>query len=103
MGRNDFFIHFFGIGKKKSGEVNSQWSGKPATMIRKVAVAQILKEAFPDENAGLYVPEEIPEATEIQLDEVAVTVEESTPHIEEKTNTKGETANVADVLFAEDK
>ncbi|MCQ5063252.1 recombinase RecT, partial [Faecalibacillus intestinalis] len=35
--------------KKKDGTVNAQWSGKPATMIRKVAVAQCLREAFTSE------------------------------------------------------
>lgn len=87
------------IGKKKNGEVNSQWAGKPATMIRKVAVAQILKEAFPDENAGLYAPEEIPEATEINLDEVAI----EQPKIEEKPQPKVEQEqDVASALFGED-
>lgn len=72
------------IGKKKDGEVNSQWSGKPATMIRKVAVAQVLKEAFPDDNAGMYAPEEIPEATEIALDENIVITDQEPAKIEEK-------------------
>lgn len=47
------------IGRKKDGTVNSQWSGKPATMIRKVAVAQCLREAFSTEFQGLYVSEEM--------------------------------------------
>lgn len=47
------------IGRKKDGTINSQWSGKPATMIRKVAVAQCLREAFSTEFQGLYVPEEM--------------------------------------------
>lgn len=47
------------VGKKKDGTVNAQWSGKPATMIRKVAVAQCLREAFTSEFQGMYVPEEI--------------------------------------------
>ena len=32
----------------------SNWKSKPATMIRKVALAQALREAFPEENASLY-------------------------------------------------
>lgn len=63
------------IGTKKDGTPNSQWASKPATMIRKVALAQVLKEAFPDENAGLYAAEEIKEASEINLEAVAVPVE----------------------------
>ncbi len=35
------------------------WKSKPATMIRKVAVSQALREAFPDEFNGLYEPEEM--------------------------------------------
>ena len=47
------------IGLKKDGEVNSQWSKKPATMIRKVALVQALREAFPEDFAGLYSAEEV--------------------------------------------
>ena len=36
----------------------STWSGKPATMIRKVAIAQAFREAFPN-MAGLYMADEI--------------------------------------------
>lgn len=56
------------IGRKKSGEVNSQWSKKPATMIRKVAVVQALREAFPDRFQGLYAQEEMAEVSDIKLD-----------------------------------
>lgn len=46
-------------GTKSDGSLNSQWSKKPATMIRKVAIVQALREAFPDEFEGMYTPEEI--------------------------------------------
>lgn len=46
-------------GRKKDGSLNSQWSKKPATMIRKVAVVQALREAFPKTFAGMYVAEEV--------------------------------------------
>ena len=46
-------------GKKKDGSLNSQWSKKPATMIRKVAAVQALREAFPQSFAGMYVAEEM--------------------------------------------
>ena len=42
------------IGTKKTGEVNEQWTKRPATMIRKVALMQALREAFPDDLAGMY-------------------------------------------------
>lgn len=44
--------------RKKDGSLNSQWSKKPATMIRKVAQVQALREAFPGNLAGLYTAEE---------------------------------------------
>lgn len=44
--------------KKKDGTLNSQWSGKPGTMIRKVALVQALREAFPGEIGGMYTAEE---------------------------------------------
>lgn len=46
------------VGLKKDGSVNSQWSKKPATMIRKVALVQALREAFPEDFQGLYAAEE---------------------------------------------
>lgn len=46
------------IGRKRDGSINSQWSGKPATMIRKVAKMQALREAFPENLAGMYSVEE---------------------------------------------
>ena len=46
-------------GRKKDGSLNSQWATKPATMIRKVAVVQGLRECFPEDFEGLYSPEEI--------------------------------------------
>ena len=44
--------------RKKDGSLNSQWSKKPATMIRKVALVQALREAFPENFSGLYSEEE---------------------------------------------
>lgn len=41
-------------GVKKDGSMNSQWSRRPATMIRKVALVQALREAFPEELGGMY-------------------------------------------------
>lgn len=47
------------IGVKKDGTVNSQWSQKPGTMIRKVALMQALREAFPDDLGGMYDESEV--------------------------------------------
>jgi phage recombination protein Bet len=72
------------IGKKKvyennkvvGEETNAQWSVKPATMIRKVALVQAHREAFPDQFEGLYSGEEmgidveaVPEYTTAQVAE----------------------------------
>lgn len=45
-------------GRKKDGSLNGQWSKKPATMIRKVALVQALREAFPKAFGGMYTAEE---------------------------------------------
>jgi len=45
--------------KKSDGETNRQWSRMPATMIRKVALVQALREAFTDEFQGMYDSAEI--------------------------------------------
>ena len=47
------------VGRKKDGTVNAQWQGKPATMIRKVAKKQALREAFPEDFQGMYSAEEL--------------------------------------------
>lgn len=44
--------------RKKDGTLNSQWAKKPATMIRKVALVQALREAFPTTFGGMYTAEE---------------------------------------------
>lgn len=46
-------------GRKKDGSLNSQWSKKPATMIRKVALVQALREAFPINLGGMLTAEEV--------------------------------------------
>lgn len=55
-------------GRKKDGSLNSQWVKKPATMIRKVAVVQALREAFPDRFQGLYAQEEMATVNDVGQD-----------------------------------
>ena len=55
-------------GRKKDGSLNSQWAKKPGTMIRKVAVVQALREAFPDRFQGLYASEEMATVNDIGQD-----------------------------------
>lgn len=70
-------------GRKKDGTLNSQWSKKPATMIRKVAVVQALREAFPDRFQGMYAQEEFAEVSDIKLDTEKIVAYE----IEQNANT----------------
>lgn len=58
-------------GRTKDGKLNSQWATRPATMIRKVALVQALREAFPEDYSGLLSPEEVPEASALNLDDAA--------------------------------
>ena len=48
------------ITEKKQYEFTGNWASKPATMIRKVALVQALREAFPEDFSGLYSVEEMP-------------------------------------------
>lgn len=43
----------------KDGKPASNWAVKPATMIRKVALVQALREAFPEDLQGLYDQDEL--------------------------------------------
>ena len=58
-------------GRKSDGSLNSQWATKPATMIRKVALVQALREAFPEDFGGLYSPEEMGNSAAVVLDDAA--------------------------------
>ena len=46
--------------RKGSGELNSNWAQKPATMIEKVAKVRALREAFVEELSGMYDEDEMP-------------------------------------------
>lgn len=62
------------IGRTKAGVINSMWSSKPATMIRKVAISQVHREAFPD-FSGTYSEEEIFENETIDAEVEVIDVE----------------------------
>lgn len=55
------------VGRKNDGTVNSQWTKMPGTMIRKVAIVQALREAFPEDFGGMYAPEEMRDVDESAL------------------------------------
>ena len=46
--------------RMKDGRPTANWASMPATMIRKIALVQALREAMPQEFQGMYSPEEMP-------------------------------------------
>lgn len=60
------------VGRKNDGTPNRMWQEKPATMIRKVALVQALREAFPDDLSGMYSPEEVSNAGDLPVNPVPV-------------------------------
>lgn len=57
-------------GKKSDGTLNSQWSSKGATMVRKVALTQALRETFPNDYQQMYSEEEM--NVDMKLDETPI-------------------------------
>ena len=51
------------VGMSEYDQQKSLWKSKPATMIRKVAMVQALREAYPASFQGLYDESEMPEVT----------------------------------------
>ena len=51
------------VGTNWKGEVNRMWANKPRTMLRKVALMQALREAFPTALGGLYEENELDQRT----------------------------------------
>lgn len=65
------------IGRKKDGTIQSMWANKPATMIRKVALVQALRDAFPNSLSQMYVAEEVQiDESELPLHEVDIKEEQ---------------------------
>ena len=58
------------VGKTKDGKLNSQWSTKMATMIRKVAITQALRETFPNDFQKMYAAEEM--NVDVKLDDAPI-------------------------------
>jgi phage recombination protein Bet len=63
-------------GRKKDGSLNTMWATKPAVMIRKCAKTTALREAFPNQNGGLYGAEELSQSTPQVLEDKNMIVEE---------------------------
>lgn len=77
----------------KDGKPNRMWASKPTTMIRKVALSQALREAFPDDMGGLYEPEEI-NTIEDELDETPIDIPQPQPEQKPKRQKKQEPERV---------
>lgn len=63
------------MGKKRDGSPNHQWARMPATMIRKVALVQALREAFPDRFQGMYDASEMQQVDGDSLPDKMIEVE----------------------------
>ena len=83
------------VGRKRDGSITKMWKEKGATMIRKVALVQALREALPEELGGTYSPEEINDVNMDDLSEDAVeivqTPVESTAHAKDVITEKQRT------------
>lgn len=89
---------------KKDGKPASNWAIKPATMIRKVALVQALREAFPEDLGGLYTAEEKADAdmpVDILTEEPVVIEQEEpdTEPVEPIEQAKPAKASAKDALF----
>lgn len=56
--------------RKGDGTLNSNWAGKPGTMVEKVAKVRALREAFVDDLGGMYDVDEIDESGNQDLQKV---------------------------------
>ena len=72
-------------GRKKGGELNTMWAGKPGVMIRKVALVASVREAFPEDLGGLYSTEEL--GDDIPIDETPVEIPDQPEPQEEQDQT----------------
>ena len=88
--------------KTSDGTLNSQWASKPATMIRKVAVVQALREAFPEDFGALYSPEEMGEVAEaIPEQDAPVEVTAEVKDVKPEAEPKYEQRNLAEEALFE--
>lgn len=56
--------------RRSDGTLNSNWAGKPGTMVEKVAKVRALREAFVDDLGGMYDVDEIDESGNQDLQKV---------------------------------
>ena len=93
------------VKKKSTGEVTKFWDKMPKTMLKKVAVSQAFRLAFPDEMAGLpYIVEEIDRVDDQRLPDASerYTAEtEESKEKEEKADAKAEIAHISNYQVTE--
>ena len=66
-------------GKKGDGTLNKMWREKGRTMLKKVALVQALREAFPEDFGGMYSPEEINHVQELPTNTINMPVDDKPP------------------------
>lgn len=72
------------------GELMRNWREMPATMIRKVALVQALREAMPQEFQGMYSPEEMPiDVSQLNQEPVHVTQDYKEEATQRKSQSNG--------------
>lgn len=86
-------------GRKANGQLNSMWANKGATMIRKVAQSQALREAFPSEFRGCYQKEELGAEYDAPTTEIPPEVIERKETVEHPT----EEVEIIDAEIVEDR
>lgn len=72
--------------KKKDGSLNSNWAGKGATMVNKVAKVRALRESFVEEFAGMYdeAEFEMPESKDTSYIEAEVITQDEPIEVDAK-------------------
>ena len=93
-------------GRKQDGTINNQWATKPATMIRKVALVQALREAFPEDFGGLYDQSEMgidgEALSDTPVDMAAAFGDEKPQHEEKPQHNEAPVVDVEEVEVVED-
>lgn len=90
-------------GHKSDGTLNKSWAERPATMIRKVALVQALREAFPDQFAGMYIQEEPQELEKIEAElKTPQPVEKNIEESARQTENSGIGAQKAEIVEPEE-
>jgi len=87
------------VGTTKTGNINRMWKNKPKTMLRKVALMQGLREAFPTALGGLYEETELQQ----QVKPIDITAKEEETETDEDKKVRKETDYVKEGREVENK